>query len=69
MGYAGKQFFVGAWKAFRQRNANMDTLIALGTGSAWAYSVMVVTFPSYFPGGTALPFFEATAVVITLVLL
>tara|TARA_Y100001934_G_scaffold99550_1_gene122616 strand:+ start:146 stop:2425 length:2280 start_codon:yes stop_codon:yes gene_type:complete len=69
MGYAGKQFFVGAWKAFRQRNANMDTLIALGTGSAWAYSVMVVTFPSYFPGGTASPFFEATAVVITLVLL
>jgi len=69
MGYAGRQFFVGGWKAFRQRDANMDTLIALGTGSAWVYSVIVVIFPSYFPSGTALPFFEATAVVITLVLL
>jgi len=69
MGYAGRQFFVGAWRSFRQRNANMDTLIALGTGSAWGYSFMVVISPSYFPDGTALPFFEATAVVITLVLL
>ncbi|MEO2159290.1 MAG: copper-translocating P-type ATPase, partial [bacterium] len=69
MGYVGGQFFIGAWKAFRHRNANMDTLVVLGTGSAWGYSFMVLAFPSYFPDGTAMPFFEATAVVITLVLL
>ena len=69
MSYVGGQFFIGAWKAFRHRNANMDTLVVLGTGSAWGYSFMAVAFPSYFPDGTAVPFFEATAVVITLVLL
>jgi P-type Cu+ transporter len=40
--YAGGHFFRGAWKSFRAHNANMDTLIALGTGSAWLYSMLVV---------------------------
>ncbi|MFG1691227.1 heavy metal translocating P-type ATPase [Gemmatimonadota bacterium] len=69
MGYVGRRFFTGAWKAFRHRDANMDTLVALGTGSAWLYSVVAVGFPGLFPEGTAHPFFEATAVVITLVVL
>ena len=56
MSYVGGQFFIGAWKAFRHRNANMDTLVVLGTGSAWGYSFMAVAFPSYFPDGTAVPF-------------
>ncbi|MDH3223483.1 MAG: cation transporter, partial [Gemmatimonadota bacterium] len=34
----GRSFFTGAWAAFRRRTSNMDTLIALGTGSAWLYS-------------------------------
>ncbi len=69
IGYVGGQFFVGAGKALKQRTANMDTLVALGTGAAWGYSFLVVILPSYFPEGTAIPFFEATAVVITLVVL
>ncbi len=69
MTYVGRRFFVGGWAAFRRRNANMDTLVALGTGSAWAYSTVAVLFPALFPEGTAHPFYEATAVIITLVVL
>ena len=67
--WVGGQFFTGAWKATRRRQANMDTLVAIGTGSAFAYSWAVVLAPGIFPAGTAHPFFEATAVVITLVVL
>jgi Cu+-exporting ATPase len=69
MAYVGRRFFTGAWAAFRHRDATMDTLVALGTGSAWVYSTVAVLFPGLFPAGTAHPFYEATAVVITLVLL
>jgi len=69
MTHVGRRFFTGAWKAFRNRDATMDTLVALGTGSAWVYSTVAVLFPGLFPPGTAHPFYEATAVIITLVLL
>ncbi|RTZ57995.1 MAG: cation-transporting ATPase PacS, partial [Gammaproteobacteria bacterium] len=42
---SGRQYYVGAWKNFKRHNANMDTLIALGTGAAWIYSILVVLFP------------------------
>ena len=67
--YVGRGFFTGAWAALRRREANMDTLVALGTGSAWLYSTVAVASPRLFPAGTAHPFYEATAVVITLVVL
>ena len=67
--YVGRGFFTGAWAALRRREANMDTLVALGTGSAWLYSTVAVVSPRLFPAGTAHPFYEATAVVITLVVL
>ncbi|MDG4583299.1 MAG: cation transporter, partial [Candidatus Competibacter sp.] len=41
MVYSGGHFFGGAWRQFRHHNANMDTLIALGTGAAWLYSMLV----------------------------
>ena len=69
MTHVGRRFFTGAWSAFRRREATMDTLVALGTGSAWVYSTVVVLFPGLFPPGAAHPFYEATAVIITLVLL
>ncbi len=65
----GRAFFAGAWNAVQRRAANMDTLIALGTGSAWLYSTGVVLAPSRFPAGTAMPFYDAAAVVTALVLL
>ena len=36
---SGRHFFVGAWKSFLNHSANMDTLIAMGTGTAWLYSI------------------------------
>ncbi len=65
----GRAFFVGAWNAVRRRAANMDTLIALGTGTAWLYSTVVVLAPGAFPPGTAMPFYDAAAIVTALVLL
>jgi Cu+-exporting ATPase len=65
----GRSFFEGAWNQFRRRSANMDTLIALGTGVAWLYSTAVVLFPGAFPHGTGMPFYDAAGVVVALVLL
>jgi P-type Cu+ transporter len=67
--HVGRRFFTGAWSALKRRDATMDTLVALGTGSAWVYSTVAVLMPGLFPPGAAHPFYEATAVIITLVLL
>ena len=69
LAYVGRRFFVGAWTAGRRRAANMDTLVALGTGAAWLYSTTVLVAPDLFPAGSGRPFFEAVAVIITLVIL
>lgn len=65
--YSGGHYFTGAWKAARNRNANMDTLIALGTGSAWLYSMVVVLFPDQVPVLAQHAYFEAAAVIIALI--
>lgn len=67
--YSGYDFFTGAWAAFKHRSANMNTLIALGTGAASLYSTFAVAFPSVFPEGTSEPFYDVVAVVIALVVL
>ena len=64
---SGKHFFIGAWKSFLNHSANMDTLIALGTGTAWFYSMVVVFFPSYVPEQARHVYFEATAMIIGLI--
>lgn len=69
MAYSGPQFFIGAWKSLRNHQANMDTLIALGMGAAWSYSITVTLAPQLFPAGTAEPFWDVIAVVIGLVVL
>jgi Cu+-exporting ATPase len=65
--YAGGHFFRGAWKSFRAHNANMDTLIALGTGTAWIYSMGVILFPALVPEAARHAYFEAAAVIIALI--
>lgn len=67
MFFAGKHFYVGAWKSLANHNANMDTLIALGTGTAWIYSIVVVLFPSVVPEMARHVYFEATAMIIGLI--
>ena len=65
--YAGGRFFSGAWKSFRNHNANMDTLVALGTGTAWAYSSLVLLWPTLVPESARHLYFEAAAIIIALV--
>jgi len=73
--WAGWPFLVRGWTSIRTRHLNMFTLIAMGTGVAWSYSVVATIAPSIFPaafraadGGIAV-YFEAAAVITVLVLL
>ncbi|SEL21284.1 Cu+-exporting ATPase [Colwellia chukchiensis] len=67
MYFAGKHFYIGAWKSFVNHSANMDTLIALGTGTAWLYSMVVVLAPTILPEMARHIYFEATAMIIGLI--
>jgi len=73
--WAGAPFFERAWQSVVTRNLNMFTLIAIGTGTAWTYSVVATLFPGAFPAafraadGTVAVYFEAAAVITVLVLL
>jgi len=65
--YSGRHFYVGAWKAFRNHNANMDTLIALGTGTAWVYSMLITLYPEIVPSLARHAYFEAATIIIALI--
>ena len=67
----GKSFFINAWKQTKHRSANMDTLVALGTGVAYIFSVFNTLFPHFWHkrGLHAHVYFEAAAVIITFILL
>lgn len=67
--YFGKNFFINAWKQARHRKANMDTLVAISTGSAWIFSVFNTVYPAYWinQGLQAHVYFEAAAVVIAFI--
>ncbi len=71
MAWAGRHFYVRAWKGLRHRTADMNTLIAIGTGSAFAYSVVATLAPSLFVSGDARPdvYYEAIIIIVALVLL
>lgn len=64
---AGRHFYVGAWRSMRNHSANMDTLIALGTGTAWLYSMVVVAAPQWVPDLARHVYFEASAMIIGLI--
>ena len=73
--WAGGPFFERGWASLRSRNLNMFTLIAMGTGVAWAYSMVAALTPGIFPpafrgaDGSVAIYFEAAAVITVLVLL
>jgi Cu+-exporting ATPase len=78
--YCGAQFYRGAWAAFRHRAADMNTLIAVGTGAAYLYSVAATIAPGFFvraagsaghhvDAGMVPVYFEAASVIIALILL
>lgn len=63
----GRHFYVGAWQAFRHHSATMDTLIAIGTATAWLYSMAVVFWPQWLPASSRHIYFEASAIIIGLI--
>ncbi len=73
--YATWMFFKRAWTSIRTLNLNMFTLIGIGSGIAWLFSVFALLFPDVFPAdfksadGNVFVYFEATTVILTLVLL
>ena len=67
MFYSGRHFYTGAWKSFLVHNANMDTLIALGTGAACIYSFVIVLFPDTVPSLARHAYFEAAVIIISLI--
>ncbi|WP_240724915.1 heavy metal translocating P-type ATPase [Onishia niordana] len=64
----GRHFFVNAAKALRHHEANMDTLVAMGTGTAWLYSMAVVIFAPWLPEAAHSLYFEASTMIIGLIL-
>jgi Cu+-exporting ATPase len=65
----GREFFTRGFKALRHLGPDMNTLVALGAGSAWLYSTLVLLAPTLFPAESRHLYFEAAAVVATLILL
>ncbi len=67
--WSGSRFFVGAWSAFRHRTADMNTLIALGTGAAYLYSTVATFLPGLLPEGLRAVYFDTTAIIVALILM
>ena len=69
--YSGREFYTSAWNGFRHRAANMDTLIAVGTGAAFLYSVAATVVPGFFRRHGVMPevYYDTTATIVALILL
>lgn len=63
----GRHFYQGMWRALKAKTTNMDTLIVLGTSTAWAYSMLVVILPNVFPLDTRHVYFEASVMILGLI--
>ncbi len=69
--WVGAQFYRGCWAALRHKTSDMNTLIAVGTSAAYAYSLVMTVVPNFFRsrGVTPAVYYETSAVIITLILL
>jgi len=71
MAWAGRHFYTRAWAAFRHHAADMNTLVAVGTGAAFLYSVLATVWPSFFTARGLQPdvYYEAVVFIIALILM
>jgi P-type Cu+ transporter len=71
LAWIGSGFFRDAWAAARRRTSDMNTLVAVGTGSAYAYSALALAFPRWFAPRDGMPplYFDTAAMIVTFVLL
>lgn len=70
MAWAGRHFYTRAWAAFRHHSADMNTLVAVGTGAAYVYSVLATVAPTFFTSRGVAPdvYYEAVIIIIALIL-
>ena len=70
MAWAGRDFYTRAWASFRHHAADMNTLIAVGTGAAFIYSLVATLVPSFFTSRNVAPdvYYEAVVIIIALIL-
>jgi Cu+-exporting ATPase len=66
--WAGRHFYRQGWAEIRHRSPGMNTLVAMGSSAAYFYSLLALVAPFIFPSGTANLYFEAAAVIVTLIL-
>lgn len=67
--WAGRRFYRGAWGAFKHGQANMNTLVVMGTSAAYLYSAVAALAPGLFAAGRADVYFDTSALIVTLILL
>ncbi|WP_348827300.1 heavy metal translocating P-type ATPase [Halomonas sp. RT37] len=67
--YAGARFYRGGYAELRHLNPGMNSLVMIGSSAAYFYSVVALLVPGFFPADTAVSYFEAAAVIVTLILL
>src|SRR5918992_412799 len=67
--WAGRRFYRGTWGALKHGQANMNTLVVMGTSAAYLYSVVATLAPQLFAAGRADVYFDTSALIITLILL
>ncbi|KAB7627486.1 heavy metal translocating P-type ATPase [Alkalilimnicola sp. S0819] len=67
--HAGARFYRGGWTELRHLNPGMNSLVMIGASAAYFYSLLALLAPGLFPAGTAVSYFEAAGVIITLILL
>jgi Cu+-exporting ATPase len=66
--YAGRHFHRSGWNELKHLNPGMNALVMIGAGAAYFYSLLSLAAPSLFPAGTAHAYFEASGVIVTLIL-
>src|SRR5918997_25338 len=67
--WAGRRFYRGAWGALKHGQANMNTLVVMGTSAAYLYSAVATLAPQLFAAGRADVYFDTSALIVTLILL
>ena len=67
LAFCGGHFYNGAWQALKHGKANMDSLIAMGTGAAWLYSMLVILAPKIFPSLALHAYFETALIIVALI--
>lgn len=65
--YSAGDIYHMAWKSLLARSANMDTLIAMGTGTAWLFSMIIALYPQIFPANAQTTYFESALIIIAFI--